>query len=170
VSGKAKGAAFERYVCKELSKWLTQGKRQDVFWRSAMSGGRATIGRRSGLDLSRQAGDICAVAPEGHSLTDVFYIECKHLKNIGLIHLMTSGGGRLLKLAHKTIGHAEEHGRQAMLILRQNLWPDLVIVFGGDAFIHDDWRKAKLCTVHHDELPDMVVLSFERLLKCRYGG
>jgi len=41
--GKAKGASFERDICRRLSLWVSAGKQEDVFWRSAMSGGRSTV-------------------------------------------------------------------------------------------------------------------------------
>ena len=40
-----KGSEFEREMCKCLSLWWTDSKRDDVFWRSAQSGGRAPRGR-----------------------------------------------------------------------------------------------------------------------------
>jgi hypothetical protein len=77
--GKGKGSSFERKVCVLLSLWVTNGKKKDAFWRSSMSGGRATIHVKRG-DKNRQAGDIAAVAPEGHQFTDVFFAECKHVR------------------------------------------------------------------------------------------
>jgi hypothetical protein len=56
--GKQKGSQFERDVCRELSLWVSHGKQEDVYWRSAMSGGRSTVaalkGARSGLRLCQQ--------------------------------------------------------------------------------------------------------------------
>ena len=37
-----KGGAWEREFSKYLSLWITEGERDDVFWRSSQSGGRAT--------------------------------------------------------------------------------------------------------------------------------
>ena len=79
--GKAKGSAFEREVCKKLSLWITDGKMDDCLWRSAISGGRATIAHRKGK-VVRQGGDICAVSLEGHVLTNKWYIENKHVKKM----------------------------------------------------------------------------------------
>ena len=50
--GKAKGSSFERLICKELSLWITGGEHQDVFWRSAMSGGRSTVAMKKGDKLA----------------------------------------------------------------------------------------------------------------------
>lgn len=115
---KAKGSQFERDICVALSKWITNGKSIDCLWRSAMSGGRATIKK----GLVRQAGDITAVAPEGHTLTNAFYLELKHLKDISLDSLIT-GKGSLVTIWDKTIVEAAKYDRIPVLIFKQNRWP-----------------------------------------------
>lgn len=117
-NSKAKGGEFERAICKQLSLWVTKGEKIDVFWRSAMSGGRATIAK----GLVRQAGDITAVAEEGHWLVHNFYLECKHLKNITLDSLL-KGKGELINIWNKTVLEAVKYNRIPVLIFRQNNWP-----------------------------------------------
>ena len=51
--GKQKGGEYERTVCKKLSLWVSNGTRDDIFWRSAMSGGRATLQRKKGIIISQ---------------------------------------------------------------------------------------------------------------------
>lgn len=121
MNSKQKGGSFEREVCVALSKWLTNGKSEDVFWRSAMSGGRATV-RKGAV---RQAGDITAVASEGHILTDNLYIECKHLRNISLDSLI-KGKGELLNIWKTTEIEAAKYNRIPTLIFRQNRWPTVL--------------------------------------------
>ena len=82
--GKQKGGNFERLICKKLSLWVSYGKRDDIFWRSAMSGGRATVGLKKGIKRTNQFGDITAIDPMGQKLIDTFIIECKAYKNIQL--------------------------------------------------------------------------------------
>ena len=53
-----------------------------------MSGGRATVAKGK----VRQAGDITAVAPEGHAFVDTFFIECKSYKNLSLDCLIKGKG------------------------------------------------------------------------------
>lgn len=118
VNGKQKGSAFEREVCKALSLWTTNGKSVDVYWRAAMSGGRATVAKGA----VRQAGDITAVAPEGHVLTDFLYIECKHLKDISLDGII-KGNGNLLEIWRKTLFEAAKYNKVPVLIFKQNHWP-----------------------------------------------
>lgn len=88
--GKAKGAEYERLVCKRLSLWMSRGLRTDLFWRSAMSGGRATVAHKLGRSVS-QGGDITAVDTRGAPLTDAMLIECKHYGQIDLRGLLPSG-------------------------------------------------------------------------------
>ena len=118
VNGKQKGGGFERDICKALSLWVSHGKNVDLFWRSAMSGGRATVAKGT----VRQAGDITAVALEGHILTDQFYVECKFLKNISLDSLLKLNGP-LFEIWAKTVLEAAKYNRIPTLIFKQNHYP-----------------------------------------------
>ncbi len=75
--GKRKGSKFEREICKQLSLWWTDGEREDVFWRTASSGGRAVQRSKKGKGTAGGSGDICAIDPIGKPLTDVFTMELK---------------------------------------------------------------------------------------------
>lgn len=75
--GQGKGGSFERKLCKELSKWWTLGKRDDVFRRSATSGGRATVRAKKGKGTFGQYGDVSIADPIGQPLLDLVTIELK---------------------------------------------------------------------------------------------
>ncbi len=75
--GSQKGSAFERQICTQLSRWWTNGERDDVFWRSSGSGARATTRSKSGRKTFGQYGDIQAIDPIGQPLIDLITIECK---------------------------------------------------------------------------------------------
>jgi hypothetical protein len=120
---KAKGSSFERKICVELSLWITGGKMKDCFWRSAMSGGRATVHSRS----VRQAGDICAVAPEGHVLTNQFCIECKHVKKLDIASFILNNRGALAKFWKQACKQAQDQLRQPLLIAKENGREPLVL-------------------------------------------
>lgn len=167
-TSKQKGGEFERHICKKLGLWVTNGEAQDVFWRSAMSGGRATVAIRpkgSGVNanptqiLRRQAGDISAVAPEGHSLTDRFFIECKFHKELELAHFFLTGKGRLAKFWHKARAEAAQYDRSPMLIAKQNLWPILMITLPG---------ALPLCERAVAFGQDALVYHFDEVMKSRY--
>lgn len=123
---KQKGSSFERAICKDLSLWVTAGAQPDVFWRSAMSGGRATVAHRKG-GLVRQAGDICAVEEEGIEFCRQWYCECKHVKYLGLESFFIKQTGDLHKFWKKAVEEAAKYKRDVMLIALQNRWPVLVI-------------------------------------------
>lgn len=118
--GKQKGADYERKVCVDLSKWISGGKRQDLFWRSAMSGGRATLGKRKGIDLAAQAGDITATHIDGHVLTDHYLIECKRYADLNFGAFLTKGVGPLAQFWKIAVAEATKHDRIAMLIVRED--------------------------------------------------
>jgi hypothetical protein len=121
--GKQKGSKFEREVCRRLSLWVTDGAKGDVFWRSAMSGGRATVGRGE----VRQAGDIAAVAPEGYKFCDQWFIECKHVRTLNLDSFLIKHTGVLAKFWTKARREANRYRRHPLIIARQNGWPILVV-------------------------------------------
>lgn len=91
VSGKSKGNSFEREICKKLSLWWTNGKRDDIFWRSQNSGGRATVRGKSGKRTSNQSGDVSVANDEGigKSLLRMVAIELKRgYPTVGPIDLL----------------------------------------------------------------------------------
>jgi hypothetical protein len=73
-----KGSGFEREMCKKFSLWWTNGTRDDIFWRTAGSGARATTRfRKSGKSTYANSGDLLAVDPIGKPFTDIFTVEMK---------------------------------------------------------------------------------------------
>jgi hypothetical protein len=126
--GIVKGAAFERSVCKALSRWVSDGIHEDWFWRSAMSGGRSTIARRSGKLLTMHAGDICATAPGAHALAGRFYVECKCVKNLDLDSWIFRGTGVGLKFWLRACEEANYYGKCPMLIAKENITRTIMVL------------------------------------------
>lgn len=127
-AGKAKGGEFERLVCKELSVWVTKGARDDVFWRSAMSGGRATVRKAQGKSSPHVGGDICAVHTAGHDFIDRFYVECKFYADLQLHHVAMGSGGNLLNFWNVARKQAKMHRKLPMLVAKQNRVPPLLVL------------------------------------------
>ena len=75
--GSNKGSSFEREICKTLSLWWTDGSRDDVFWRTAGSGGRATNRARTGRSTAGAEGDLTATDPIGTVLLRLCCFELK---------------------------------------------------------------------------------------------
>lgn len=72
-----KGGKFERLIAKQLSMWWSGGIRDDIFWRSSQSGGRATQRLKSGKKTYGSYGDIAALDPIGEPLMKFATIELK---------------------------------------------------------------------------------------------
>ena len=126
--GAAKGYAFERAVCHSLSVWISAPeKRTDIFWRSAMSGGRATRAARAGIKNLTQAGDISSVDPLGARLTDHFVIECKAYKDLETLQSFLKDVGKLYRFWVQAQEQAARIDRLPFLIARQNMMPTLCL-------------------------------------------
>jgi len=127
--GKSKGSNFERKICKELSHWVSKGKRDDLYWRSAMSGGRATIGLGQGIVRKGQMGDVTSIDKLGAVLIRDFVIELKHVKDLNIesgILYGTKGG--LVTYWGKLLGECFASGKKPLLIGRSNNRPVVFIV------------------------------------------
>lgn len=123
--GKSKGSSFERLVCKELSLWISRGKNEDLYWRSAMSGGRSTVAARRGKRLASQAGDISCVHHTGSALTEKFLIECKSYRDLNFAALLKRKG-KLAEFWLETRKQAVKYQKLPMLIAKQNQQPIIV--------------------------------------------
>jgi hypothetical protein len=94
VNGKAKGNAYERKICKDLSHLLTQGKEDYAVWRSASSGAVATVLRKKPTNikesfLKAHTGDIVQAIPQGQypeldNFFNRFFVETKFYKDLSL--------------------------------------------------------------------------------------
>lgn len=85
-----KGGSFEREMCKKFSLWWTEGQRDDIFWRTAGSGARATVRAKKGQGTKNSYGDMMAIDPIGEPLLKVVTVEFKrgysaHIDITGLI-------------------------------------------------------------------------------------
>ena len=125
----AKGGAFERLICKRLSLWISKGKRDDLFWRSAMSGGRATLQMKRLPHKKRynQCGDLSAISREGQDFLDVFFVDCKFLQSLKIPAWIYGDAGELPKLWDKTLLEAENHRRIPFVVAKQNRKPELIM-------------------------------------------
>lgn len=125
--GKQKGASFEREVCHDLSRFIDPDGDDTLFWRSAMSGGRATLHHRKGINNETQLGDITCVHERGRWLTEYFVIECKHHANLNLASSLLFGRGKLVKFWREVCEVAASKERRPLLIAKQNRTETLVV-------------------------------------------
>lgn len=127
VNSKAKGASFEREVCWALSRFVDPAGTDTLYWRSAMSGGRATVQARRGVRNDTQLGDVTCVHPKGAWLTDAFVIECKFYADLDLEGSLLFGRGKLATFWREVSKVAAERKREPLLIARQNRTETLVV-------------------------------------------
>ena len=145
--GKQKGASFERDVCRRLSLWLSGGLRDDLMWRSAMSGGRATVQFNRGAKNLTQSGDISAVGEGAFAFCERNFIEVKHYRDLGIGRSIVCGTGHLAKFWRVARREANRYGKRPMLVARQNLYPTIVLVEDQDE--RDEFAgQEMLATLH----------------------
>lgn len=118
--GKRKGSGFEREVCRRLSLWVSYDKRDDIFWRSSLSGGRATVAFKKGKQNQTQCGDISAIHPMGNILTEKFLISCKFYKDLKIAGAVTGSKGGLTEFWEECVEEAKRYNKLPMLIAKQN--------------------------------------------------
>jgi len=169
--GPRKGASFERFVCKGLSLWISGGERDDIFWRTSLSGGRATIGLRSGMTRLRQAGDVAAIDSLGERLLNHIVIECKNYRDIQLFGGVVNDRGYLYGWWHELRHHAYKFDKRPMLIARQNGFPTVCLLSPATRILFslvEDHTSAHLprwdadlilfdCFLSEAKVPDLVV-------------
>lgn len=165
--GKAKGSAFERGVCKELSIWVTKGKRDDVFWRSSISGGRATVRfNKRGAITEHQAGDICAVHPDGHVFTAYWFVECKFVKDYRIDLFFLGDGGMLSEFWKKAVADASKFNRTPMIIAKMNRGRTIVVIPDAER-VKFGWAKEAYLGTIMNEVEHACVLDYNRMLAAR---
>jgi len=159
--GKAKGAGFERLICKRLSQWLSGGLREDLFWRSAMSGGRATVMHKSGKKNKTQGGDITATDPIGHKLIDIFSVECKCVRNLALDSAMVKGKGEFITFWEQTCYDALRANKVPLLIAHQNQMPTIVATMDVRGV---DFKATPLGVIYRRRSAAILIYDFEALM------
>jgi hypothetical protein len=135
----AKGSSFERDISVKLSLWFSEGKRDDIFYRSQSSGARATQRYKSKKTTEGQHGDIAATCSEGEPLIKKWNIELKsgyskkgklwsdkttrRVTGYCLLDLLDSRQKDpiFLQFWAQTIKDSELSNREPILIFRRNL-------------------------------------------------
>jgi len=110
----AKGSDFERLVCKGLSLWWSDRKRDDIFWRTAGSGAMAKTRSKTNRKTFGQCGDVQATDPIGQPLIDVCSIELKRgYSKSNLSDLIEKPEGAAEQMYEKFINQAIEDHQNA---------------------------------------------------------
>ena len=130
----AKGINFERDICKQLSLWWSNGKTDDIFWRTSGSGARAKTRSKTGQATFGQYGDVQATDPIGQPLLDVCNIELKRGYSTQTIaHLLDTLPGNKLQTYELFIKQAIQDHKKAgsyfwMLIVKRDRRQPMVYI------------------------------------------
>lgn len=127
--GNRKGGSFEREISKQLSLWVTNGERDDVFWRTHDSGARHTVRFHKGKETAGQDGDIQSTHPLGEQFREIFSIECKCYKDLNIWSIITGAKDfSIYQYWKDTIEVSERVNKEPLLIAKQNHKPVLFVV------------------------------------------
>lgn len=136
----SKGSAYEREVCKLLSRWWTDGERDDIFWRSSNSGGRATVRKRQGKGTHGSYGDVAATDPIGEPLLKLFTIELKRgYSDCSVLDLVDALPGTKLQIAafiEQAATAAENAGTPYWLLVHRRNRRLPLAIFPWEAVTH----------------------------------
>jgi hypothetical protein len=160
---KAKGSAFERLLCRKLSLLVSEGKRTDLYWRSAMSGGRARLQLNKDIVNQTQAGDVSSISELGFWLINAYTIEAKHYKDLQLASGFLSNTGALHDFWRQLRQDCMITRKLPLLIAKQNNRPTIMLTQPGHApttmspqvTLHDWWAELRL----FDTLKQVVNVS-----------
>lgn len=134
TSGKNKGNAFERHICKKLTHWLTGQDDPIVFWRSASSGAIATIARKKKRETVSMDGDIVGLTVDALFITDRLYLECKSYRNWEIDSLLRGNKRNIVyKWLEKLMEESRVSNKIPWLIFKRNGSPEYVIF--PDSFV-----------------------------------
>ena len=88
-----KGSNYEREIAKKLSLWWSQGRRDDLCWRTAGSGARAHVRAKQDKLTEGHHGDLAATSSEMEPFFKLVTIEIKRGYNntANLLNLLLDG-------------------------------------------------------------------------------
>ena len=147
VNSKQKGNHFERCMARDMSLWWSNGKRDDIFWRTNSSGARAT---QRGKHTASEHGDLLAMHPSGQGLLDHVCIELKCGKSRStasdMLDKPTRMGVRSMqdweKFISQAAGQAEEAGVKFWMVLHRRNGREIMLYIPKR--LHDYlWIKGK---------------------------
>jgi hypothetical protein len=145
VSGKLKGGEFERKVAKQLSLWISNSLRDDLLWRSSLSGGRATLQFKQGKKNKSQTGDLSSIDTLSQQFINRFFIEIKFYKDLNIESGFIKATGLLKSFWDKLVKDALVAEKNPMLIARQNHLPTLLLLHHNGARLLNLHESILLC-------------------------
>ena len=135
VNGKSKGGSFERRIAVELSQWWSDCHRDDLFWRTASSGGRATQRKKKGKQTG-DSGDIASTDPFSTAMTKVFSIElkCGYNSNTLDVLLRTPDKSGLTSFFNQAVESQSQSNARSWLVIHKIDRKPIVLYMPTDTF------------------------------------
>jgi hypothetical protein len=166
VNGKNKGNQFERDMCRRLSIWISDGKRDDLLWRSNSSGGQFTQRAKTKGGFESQAGDIVSIDPLSKPFMDLCTVELKNYNSLQLQGLLYFGKFKITTFWQTHVALSKKVHKMPILIGKELRKPTIILLppMARDVF---KYEKAPLtngaCTVSllEDFLTDNPYKYFE---------
>lgn len=159
--GKAKGSSWERVTGVELSLWVSEGARADLFARTVLSGGQFTISKvNEGIPGDLQANNSLAFA-----FMELFSVECKHYKDIGLDKYILDQAGK--SFLSKTWKLAKEQsskiGVTPLVVAKQNHCPAIVIMDYNIGMVAKENARTAAFRYHILHNKTVVLATFQQM-------
>lgn len=178
--GTEKGGNYERDLCKRFGLWWTQDltkPRNDIFWRTSQSGGRATQRAKKGAKTAYQYGDMTFIDPLGKPLVDFFMFEFKKGYNdTNALDIIDSKQKEplLIKFWNKAESDRKAAGRPwSILILKRDYMRSAVVIdrvlFAEFENYCGIWKEKFLTmtpdSVHMDDTDNtLVIIRLDKFL------
>ena len=152
VNSMRKGSSFERTVCRQLSLWFSDGKSEDLFYRTAGSGARSTARAKKGKTTANSAGDIGYLDAAGKPLIEAITFELKcGYNNTDTTSLIDTAPGRKRPQLSEFVEQAIDSANNA----KSTYWAVIHKRNGKQALIHfpmSMWQRIQEFFVHQGSL------------------
>ncbi len=144
-----KGADFEREQTRKISLWLSDGKDQDLLWRSSQSGGRVTAGKVKGA----QYGDLWyqKYTKESERFLTTFCTELKFYKGIDILKAWLNDKDDFNQWWLKCVKESRLNNVHPLLIVKTNRQP--VIMCFESYLVHNilkDFKRIRVMRCDYD--------------------
>lgn len=129
--GQAKGAQFERDICRLLSNWISKGERDDLLWRSNSSGAQWTQQQKKNnrrKSFQSQAGDIISIDPLSEKFMSSVCLEAKFYKDLQMRNLFYGHVSKLKEFWSKHVLLSKEVERVPILVAKENRKPEIILI------------------------------------------
>lgn len=167
----AKGSQFEKDVCKAFSLWITNNKRDDIFYKTSGSGGRATHRQKQNKTTAFSAGDMSFNDILGRRLIEYFLVEIKRgynnkMKVMSLIDKTIKGEPSIVKWFKKGEVERKQNNRRATIIIFRRDYCKTVIALKEQTYIelenivgpYTDYGISNVITLHLDSTQGFTIV------------